>query len=1123
MDLGSWLRSLGLEQYEAVFRENAIDADLLHDLTEDHLCEMGLPLGARLKLRKAISELVPRPEPISPAPVAPSGLPADTAERRQVTIMFSDLVGSTALAVRMDPEDLREIVSAYQKCVAETVQRYDGFVARYMGDGVLVYFGYPRAHEDDAERAVRAGLDIIAAVARLETHTAEPFAVRIGIATGLVVVGGLGRESAAHEHAAVGDTPNLAVRLERLAQPGTIVVSASTRRLLGDLFRLRDLGRHEVKGIVEPVAAWAVEGVSDSESRFEALRAARPTDLVGRRDEIDFLLERQRLAWRCEGQVVLISGEPGIGKSRLAAALSERIGEPHTRLRYQCSPYHANSALHPFIARLERAAGLKPDDPPKAKLEKLEAVLAMTTPQVKAVAPLIATLLRIPFAGRYPPLALSPVQQRRQTLVALLDRLEGLARRSPVLLMFEDTQWADATSLELLDLTVERVRQLPILALLTFRPEFEPRWADLANVTTLMLRRLERNEVENMVARLTGGRRLPAEVMKQIVSKTDGNPLFVEELTKAVLEAGILVEDDGAYRLNGPLPPLAIPATLQDSLMARLDRLAPVKEIGQIGAAIGREFSYFLLRALVGRDKTVLNDALAQLERAELVSRHGEPPEASYTFKHALVQDAAYESLLKSRRQVLHRRIAETLCDAFPQIVDAEPEIVAHHFTQAGLTEAATEWWGKAGEQALHRSAFQEAASHLGKAIEMADNAAVGSPPRTGTEAARVSHRLQLQTSYGRALMWSRGYSAEETKAAFTRAQELAAAIDNATERFTAYYGLWLGSLLRGELGMARGMAQTFISGLDHGERMTQAVARRFLGLTCFCQGDFAAARTNLETALSIHDPERDREADLRFGDTRAGAAVYLAHTSRVLGELGRARELMEQGIARAVESAHVPTLINTYYFQALFEILRGDAEAAWRVSEAIVKLSEEHGFALFFALGTLCRGWARARLGDREAGVMELRQALTAYAELGNRLYLPLFQGLLAEIEAEGEETEKALNRIDEALALSRATGERCADAFLHCINGEIIYKAVPVNTTRAEEAFLAAIAIAQIQKARCFELRAALALATLYQSIGRPAAAHAVLAPAVRGLMLTPDLPEIANAQALIDALAL
>jgi class 3 adenylate cyclase len=752
--IAEWLEKLGLSEYAQRFADNAIDLSVIRDLTEQDLKDLGVLLGHRRKILRAIAEL----DGVAPAPIETATEPTlrDEAERRHLTVMICDLVGSTAMSARLDPEDMRAVMDAYHAACARIMPTYEGFLAEFRGDGILAYFGYPRAHEDDAERTVRAGLDIIAAIARLETRAGEPLAVRIGIATGLVVVGNLSGGSALREHAVVGDTPNVAARLQSLAEPGSIVIAASTRRLLGNLFRLRDLGRHEVKGITEPVAAWAVDGVSASESRFEAARVAGLTDLIGREKEIDFLLERQRFAWRGEGQIVLISGEPGIGKSRLAAALAEHIaGEPHTRLRYQCSPYHTSSALRPFIAQLERVAEFKADETSEQRLDKLEALLGMGASQVQAIAPLFAALLSIPFGERYPPLALSPTQQRRRTLAALLDQFEGLARRQPILLSFEDAHWADATSLELLDLAVERMRQLPVLALFTFRPGFEPPWVSLPHVSTLSLGGLDRNDVESMVARVTGGRVLPPEVMTQIVAKTDGNPLFVEELTKAVLEAGIVVEDAEGYRLKAPLPPFAIPATLQDSLMARLDRLAPVREISQIGAAIGREFSYSLVCALV-RDESALKNALGQLEQAELVFRRGEPPEAVYSFKHALVRDAAYESLLKSRRQRLHGQIARTLEERFADIVASQPEIVARHFTEAGLLEPAIDYWLKAGQQAARRSANAEALNHLARGLELL--------PNISDPMVRNKSELLLQTSLGNSLRATKGWSIDSVK-----------------------------------------------------------------------------------------------------------------------------------------------------------------------------------------------------------------------------------------------------------------------------------------------------------------------------------------------------------------------
>src|SRR5215472_4503999 len=651
MDIGGWLRGLGLERYEQAFRENEIDLRVLPELTADDLKELGVAaIGHRRLLLKAIADVAAsaRRAAAEDVPAAsPASAPGE-AERRQLTVVFCDLVGSTPLSARLDPEDLRGIIGAYHRCVAEIVEGFGGFVVRYMGDGVLVYFGYPRAHEDDAERATRCGLALVDRVPQLVQG--EEFQARVGIATGLVVVGG-----EVVEHDVAGDTPNLAARLQALAEPGQIVLAGVTRRLIGDLFRLHDLGRQIVKGFAEPVEAFAVEGVAVAESRFEAARRGL-TDLVGRAAESALLRDRLRAAWGGAGQIVLLSGEAGIGKSRLGAQLAAEVAsEPHTPLRYQCSPYHRDSVLHPFVVALGRAASIAAEDSPETQLDKLEAILAPA--RIAETAPLLASLLSIPTGERYPPLALSAAQQRRLTLAALLDQLEALARQKPVLMLFEDVHWADATSLEVLDLTVERIRALPVLVLITFRPEYEAPWTGLSHVTSMALDRLAPAEVETLAERVAG-RPLPPEVTAQIVAKTDGVPLFVEELTKAVLESGLLVAGPQGWCLDGPLPPFAIPATLQDSLAARLDRLAPVKEIAQIGAAIGREFSYPLLRAIAGRDEPALRAALAQLEEAELLFRSGAPPDARYTFKHALVQDTASAPLLRSRRQILHRQIA---------------------------------------------------------------------------------------------------------------------------------------------------------------------------------------------------------------------------------------------------------------------------------------------------------------------------------------------------------------------------------------------------------------------------------------------------------------------------------
>ena len=722
MDIVVWLRSLGLGKYEAAFRENEIDETVLPSLTHETLKELGVTaVGHRLKLLDAIAALRKdanasgASNDLKTAPAVPSAPPEDRAERRQVTVMFSDLVGSTALSARMDPEDLREIISSYQKCVAETVGRFGGFVAKYMGDGVLVYFGYPQAHEDDAERAVRSGLELVAAVGGLKTHA--PLQTRIGIATGLVVVGDLIGSGASQEQAIVGETPNLAARLQGGAEPNSLVIAESTRKLVGNLFELEDLGEQNLKGIAAPVRAWAVLRPALVESRFDALHASGLTQLVGREEELELLLRRWLKAKGGQGQVVLLSGEPGIGKSRLTAALLERLAEePHTRLRYFCSPQHTDSPLYPIISQMERAAGFAHDDTAEAKLDKLDALLAhIFTPRQDAA--LIAEMLSLPNDGRYPTLELAALQRRQKTLEALTAQLEALSRSNPVLMMFEDVHWSDPTSLEALGRTVGRIRTLSVLLIVAYRPEFAPPWIGQPHVTALTINRLGDWEIAAMIDLVTGNKPLPATIRLDIIERTDGIPLFAEEMTKSVLEAG---SEEEAQRTaaNVLSTTLVVPASLHASLMARLDRLGPAKEVAQIGAAIGREFSHALMAAVTHKAEGELQSALDRLMAAGLLFRQGAPPHATYLFKHALVRDAAYGTLLREPRRALHASIAETLKNQVAEIAQSQPELLAHHFTQAGMTEAAIEWWGRAGQRSMARYALVEGAEQLKRALD---------------------------------------------------------------------------------------------------------------------------------------------------------------------------------------------------------------------------------------------------------------------------------------------------------------------------------------------------------------------------------------------------------------------
>jgi class 3 adenylate cyclase/predicted ATPase len=1118
--VGEWLASLGLSEYAERFAENGIEIDVLSELTDQDLEKLGVLLGHRRRMLRSIRELGGTAAAAASAgsvagPSAPEPLPRDTAERRQLTVMFVDLVGSTALSTRLDPEDLRAIINAYHGCCAQLVERNGGFVAKYMGDGVLAYFGYPRADEHDAERAVRAALALAESVPKLVTAAGSPLQARIGIATGLVVVGDLIGSGAAQEQAVVGETPNLAARLQALAEPGAVVISASTRRLTGGLFAYRDLGTVAVKGFGENVPAWQVTGAGAAESRFEALRGTT-TPLVGREEEVELLMRRWQQAKAGDRQVVLICGEPGIGKSRIAQTVLERIsGEAHMRLRYFCSPHHQDSALYPFIAQLERAAGLRREDTTEERLEKLEAMLAQATNDPGEAAPLLADLLSIPTGDRYQPLDLTPQKRKEKTLLALLAQLNGLSSRQPVLMLFEDVHWSDPTTRESLDLLVERVPKLRGLVVITFRPEFVPPWIGRPHVTMLTLNRLAPAQRAEMITQVTGGKTLPKGIVDQIVDRTDGVPLFIEELTKNVVESGVVTDAGDNYAISGPVGALAIPTSLQASLLARLDRLAPTREIAQIGAALGRSFSHELISAVAQMPEQKLNDAITQLVEAELIYRRGTPPHAEYTFKHALVQDAAYDTLLRSRRQQLHSRIAAVLETHFPEAAAARPELVAHHYTLAGIAVEAIACWLKAGQAALQRFALIEAISHVEKGMELL--------PAIADNTQRANLELGLQTTLAIATIPVKGYAAAEVERAYDRARVLCDQLGDSVQLFPVLYGLFVFHWVRGNLTTAVDGANEMLRIAEQsGDSTLLLIAHSALGNVLWHVGDNRTSIKHLQQAYARYDERLHAPLAFTYGnDFGVSTLCYMEYAQTSLGLLDQSLRSGLGAVALARRLNHSLSRCFAMGVHAGVMVLRhSDPVEILKLTDEYVSIAEDQGFPHWIAISMMQRGWAHARRGSVNEGVDEGNQGIAAWCATGAHLSLPFGYQFIAETQLAAEQPEAALAATDEALRWINRNSEDQAEPVVRCCRGDALCKLG--NGEGAQAEYEAAIRVARQQDGKFWQLRAATGLARLWRGQGKRAEAHDLLAPVYGWFTEGFDTPVLKEAKTLLDELA-
>jgi class 3 adenylate cyclase/predicted ATPase len=1130
--VSQWLETIGLAQYADAFHDNDIDIDLLGQLDDQILKDIGVSsAGHRLRIRNAIAKLnpavplagiegspgtsksspaaTPAPTPTPTTAAIAVARPEATGERRHVTVMFCDLVDSTGISAKLDAEEWRDLVGAYLDAASAAVTEMGGKVAKKLGDGLMALFGYPVAQENDAERAVRAALSIQRALPELNRNnegTGKPaLSARIAIDIGPAVLDAAGE--------IFGDVANVAARAQALADPGAVVVTARVQRQVAGLFVAEEQGSHELKGVPEAVTLYRIVRASGGGRRAGQRHL---TPLVGRDEEIAMLMRRWERARPGDGQLVLIIGEPGIGKSRLIEEFHARLRDtPHTWAEWSCSQLLQNTPLHPVTEwGRQRFGGAVV--PAERRLADLENTLTLIKLDPAENVPLLAPLFDLPLPKERM-LALAPEELRRRQLAALTNWVIAGARVQPVVLALEDLHWADPTTLDVLRGVAERGALAPLFIVATARPEFRPPWSMRSHHGTISLAPLDRSQVRDMVAELSARQALSRDVMEDVAARTGGVPLFIEEVTRLLLERG----EQGGIQ--------AIPPTLQQSLMARLDRLGPAREVAQIGAVIGRDFSHSLLRAVAGMADALLQTALERLAEADILLVQGVSPEPSYRFKHALIQDAAYENLLKSRRQALHRRVAEILRDRFAATAAAEPEALAHHFTQAGMTDAAIEWWGKAGDQALRRSAFQEAISHLGKAIEMADKAGDGAPraaPAVASAGPRLKNattsrqlRLQLQNAYSQALMYAKGFTAPETSAALAQARDLAAGSENPTQRLPVHFGLWINQLNRGELAAATISATSLLREANSNQDLNARIlALRMCGVCELLAGDFAVACEHFEELVELYDPAQHRDLAVRFGVAIGAYSVALW----ALGQIRAAAGIDAKARAQAEAETPAAALANFYTYSLLGAALRRDCNAILANSGAMVGFIKQPEMRQYAGFSAFFQGVARRLRGEHGEGVTEMHwgaEQLQAQGVLNLRSF---FIALIADAEAEGGEIEAALASVNEALISASQTGERWVEAEAQRIRGEILLKREPANKAAAEEAFRKALAIAQKQKAKSFELRTATSMARLWRDQGKRDEARELLAPVYGWFTEGFDTLDLKEAKKLLDELA-